>query len=132
MTSITDLKTLLKEMAPRLREGVYVFATFKSATYGDRAELEPVASFQEDEGLTLVIPKEQADNHQIPYETTLNAITLTVHSSLEAVGLTAAVANKLAEHGISANVIAAFYHDHIFVPSDRAEDALNALRELSD
>jgi hypothetical protein len=57
-------------------------------------------------------------------------ITLRVHSSLAAVGLTAAVAAALSDHGISANVVAAYCHDHIFVPADRAEEALAALRSL--
>nr|WP_275889019.1 ACT domain-containing protein [Desulforhopalus vacuolatus] len=64
------------------------------------------------------------------YEGVFKGITLTVHSSLEAVGLTAAISSKLAEKGISANVIAAYYHDHIFVQTEKAEMAMEALNEF--
>ena len=58
-----------------------------------------------------------------------SAKSLMIHSSLDAVGLTAAVASRLADHGISANVVAGYYHDHIFVPVEAAEQALGALKE---
>ena len=83
--------------------------------------------FVEEEGLTLVIERSVAEGNRIDCSAPFRRIVLTVHSSLEAVGLTAAVATALAERGISANMIAAFHHDHIFVPSDRAEAALAAL-----
>lgn len=130
MSGETDLSKLLSSMAPKLRDADYVFCTMVNGRYGDYPQLAPLASFVEEEGLTLVIRKAVADQHGIPYETVLKAITLMVHSSLEAVGLTAVVATKLAEKGISANVIAAYYHDHIFVQANRAEDALAALSEL--
>ncbi len=90
-----------------------------------------MASFREAEGLTLLVTKEDADKAGFNYESVFRGITLTVHSSLEAVGLTAAVSGKLAEEGISANMIAAYYHDHIFVPAEEADAALSALEELS-
>jgi hypothetical protein len=90
-----------------------------------------LASYREAEGLTLLITRRQADKHGIHYASIFKGITLTVHSGLDAVGLTAAVATTLAERGISANVIAAYYHDHIFVQHDRANDALDALNELA-
>lgn len=93
--------------------------------------LEPIATFKELEGLTLVLTKDKADNAGLNYEGVFRQITLTVHSSLDAVGLTAAVSTKLAAKGISANIIAAYYHDHIFVSSEQAEQALLALKELS-
>jgi hypothetical protein len=130
MSGETDLDKLLSTMSPKLLDDDYVFCTMANGRYGDYPELEPIASFTEDEGLTLVIRKAVAEQHNISYETVLKAITLTVHSSLEAVGLTAVVATKLTEKGISANVIAAYYHDHIFVQANRAEDALAALKEL--
>lgn len=125
-----NLRVLLAKMAPTLQDGQYVFVTVKNGRYGDHARLSPIASFSEPEGLTLVIPQTAADQAGLPYHATFRCITLLVHSSLEAVGLTAAVATKLAQHGISANVIAAYYHDHIFVPSEKAAAALAALREL--
>ncbi len=130
MAGETSLSKLLSTMAPKLLDDEYVFCTLPNGRYGDYPELAPLASFMEDEGLTLVISKATAKQHDIPYETVLKAITLTVHSSLEAVGLTAVVATKLAEKGISANVIAAYYHDHVFVQANRAEDTLAALNEL--
>jgi hypothetical protein len=80
--------------------------------------------FKESEGLTLIISVEDAEKANIAYESKFKQITLTVHSSLDAVGLTAAIAIKLASHGISANVVAAYYHDHIFVQSEKADKAL--------
>ena len=104
-----------------------MFCSFLDSTYGDRAELEPFAACVEPEGLTLIIPRANADAHEIDYESAFRAITLRVHSSLDAVGLTAAVATQLTEHGISANVIAGYFHDHIFVQSKHAEQAMAAL-----
>ena len=132
MSGILDLKQLLKDMSPVLQDGVFVFCTFPESRYGDHAHLEPVASVAEAEGLTLVIPHAKADQFEIAYEGVYKMITLEVHSSLEAVGLTAAFATKLGEHGISANVIAGYYHDHIFVQAAKAELAVKALREFND
>ena len=112
-------------------DGDFVFCTIQDAKYGDFAELSPIASFREAEGLTLLIAKENADTAGLSYESIYKGITLKVHSSLEAVGLTAAVSSKLAEKGISVNVIAAFYHDHIFVHKERAEKAMEALSEFT-
>jgi hypothetical protein len=131
MSGITNLQTLLRDMSPHLRKQVYVFCTFSQARYGDHSHLYPLASFAEDEGLTLVLEQGVADAYKIPYETTLRCITLTVHSSLEAVGLTAAIASKLKDRNISANVIAAFFYDHVFVTADRADDAMQALKEFA-
>ena len=81
--------------------------------------------------MSLVITREVAEEADIVFDCTFRLISLRVHSSLEAVGLTAAIAGKLASKGISANVIAAFHHDHILVPTRQAEDALAALKEIS-
>ena len=124
-----DIETLLASMAPELSTNEYVFCACQGA-YADFASLSPLASFVEEEGLTLVLTKEAATQANLPFDSVFRAITLKIHSSLDAVGLTAAVSTKLTEHGISANVIAAYYHDHIFVPTGRAEEALSALHEL--
>ena len=126
---ITDLAKLLKSMSPEVKSGEFVFCTVDKS-YGEYAELNPVASFMEAEGLTLVIPVEKANAAGLAFEGKYKQITLTVHSSLEAVGLTAAVANKLTHYGISANVIAAYFHDHIFVPSNKVNKAISALEEF--
>jgi hypothetical protein len=127
MTGERALKKLLISMSPVLLKEEFVFCSFLDSKYGDRAELEPFAACVEPEGLTLIIPRANADAHEINYESAFRAITLRVHSSLDAVGLTAAVATQLTEHGISANVIAGYFHDHIFVQSKHAEQAIAAL-----
>ena len=126
-----SLIKLLSSMSPKLIDGEYVFCTVKNANYGDYTEAKPLASFAEEEGFTLVLLKESAEKLGLQYENIFRCITLTVHSSLEAVGLTAAVSTKLSEHQISANIIAAYYHDHVFVPSRFAEKAMSVLSELS-
>lgn len=79
----------------------------------------------------MVLTKENADKAGLKYESIFKCITLNVHSSLEAVGLTAEVSRRLAQRGVSANIMAAYYHDHILVPAEKAADALSALRDLS-
>ncbi|REL35174.1 ACT domain-containing protein [Thalassotalea euphylliae] len=130
MSGITDLDELLRAMRPKLVASEFVFCTV-SGVLADYASLNPVATFIEHEGLTLVLEKSAAETAGLSFDGTYRQITLTVHSSLEAVGLTAAVASKLASKGISANVIAAYYHDHIFVQSSKAEAAVSALEEFS-
>ncbi len=126
----TDLQKLLSTMSPEFLPDTFVFCTVQGI-YGDYSELSPLASFSEPEGLTLVITEEKAKRAGLSYETTFKAITLTVHSSLDAVGLTAAVSSQLAEKGISANIIAAYYHDHIFVQAEKAELAMETLINYS-
>lgn len=130
MSGITDLATLLAVMEPELLHAEMVFCSFPDATVADKLFLSPIGFFQEREGITLIVRKADADRHGVPFATILKAITLTVHSSLEAVGLTAAVAGRLARHGISANVVAAYHHDHVFVPVSDAERALHVLQAL--
>ncbi|MEM7561956.1 MAG: ACT domain-containing protein [Pseudomonadota bacterium] len=130
MSGETNLDNLLQSMKPDLLAAEYVFCTFASAVYGENSGLNPIASFQEAEGLTLVIPKCAADEKGLDYDQVFRCITLQIHSSLDAIGLTAAVATQLTEQQISANVIAGYFHDHIFVPTDRAEAALEALHKL--
>lgn len=131
MTAITDLNILLKSMSPELVEGDYVFCTVDGGL-ADYVQLEPIATFREREGLTLVLTEKVATQAQLSFDGVFSMITLSVHSSLEAVGLTAAFATKLGSYGISANVIAGYYHDHIFVQKDKAEAAMSALREFSE
>jgi len=130
MSGIVELDELLKSMSPAIQDGEYVFCILADGD-PDYRHLNPLATFREAEGLTLVISAEAATQANLKFEGTFKQITLTVHSSLEAVGLTAAVATKLASCGISANVIAAYYHDHIFVQTEKAEQALSALKEFS-
>lgn len=117
-------------MSPFIQGGEFVFCTVPGNVVVDKA-LSPVATVREREGLTLVLPVTEAEQAGFAYDGKYRQITLEVHSSLCAVGLTAAFATKLTEYGISANVIAGYYHDHIFVPTDKAEQAMLALHELS-
>ena len=130
MAGEEDLDTLLILLEPSLLPGDFVFCTAANLKYGDFAELQPLASYQEEEGLTLVLAKQSADVAGLAYDSVFNCITLMVHSSLDAVGLTAAVSGKLAANGISANVMAAYHHDHVFVPENKAQIALQLLAEL--
>jgi len=129
VTGIDDLEALLAGLAPRLDATEYAFCR-SDGRLADHAQLRPFASVAEAEGLTLVVEMERAREAGLDREGPFRRITLAVHSSLGAVGLTAAVAGALAERGIAANVIAGFHHDHLFVPADRADDALAALRAL--
>ncbi len=130
MPGLTDLRELLAQLDPALDEREYVFVTVEGARYGAFEELEPLASFAEEEGLTLVLERGRAESSGLAFEGVMRRITLTVHSSLDAVGLTAAVASALAEAGVSANVIAAYHHDHLFVATADAGRALATLRVL--
>lgn len=130
MTGIKELQTLLANVDPVLDERSFVFCTFPDFNSNDICRLNPIGMFQEKEGVTLIITKQQAIDSHIDYESVYKLISLNVHSSLDAVGLTAAFSAKLAKKNISANVVAAYYHDHIFVPEEKAEQALMAICEL--
>jgi len=131
MTGEYDLQKILTSLSPELSGGQFVFCSFPTARYGDFADLAPIAAINETEGLTLIIPKTVADKHNLGYESSFSCITLRIHSSLTAIGLTAAFSTSLAEQGISANVVSGYYHDHIFVQSEHAERAIEALESLS-
>ncbi len=124
MSGDQDLSALLSELRPQIHPGTYVFT---STGTNVPAEVSPVATVAEDEGLTLVLPRGQADELGLTYDFVAAWITLRVHSALDAVGLTAVVATRLADAGIACNVIAGHHHDHLFVPADRADDAATAL-----
>ena len=81
--------------------------------------------------MTVILPKSTADDFGLPYSTVFAWITFSVHSSLEAVGLTSAVSHTLKEAGISCNVVAAFYHDHLFVPVKDATRAMDVLTRMA-
>jgi len=126
----TSIEKLLQSMRPELNDGEYVFATVTDAS--QLQDLNIVGSFREREGWTVILERTVADAMQLPYTYVCAWISLTVHSSLEAVGLTAAFATALGKAGISCNVVAAYYHDHIFVGVDDAQRAMAVLKALSD
>ncbi|MDI3421177.1 ACT domain-containing protein [Streptomyces luteolus] len=123
-----DLTRLLTGLRPHLDPHRYVYAT---VTGGIPPGLDPVVTVREDEGRTLVVRQEEADRAGLPYAYVAGWITLRVHSALDAVGLTAAVAGLLADAGLSCNVVAGFHHDHLFVPYERAEEAVDLLGRLA-
>jgi hypothetical protein len=118
-----DLARLIAGLQPRLDGDTWVFATLARLP----ADVDPLMTFREDEGLTCILRPADAHRLGLPDVPAFARITLGVPSSLEAVGLTAAVAGALTAVGISANVVAAFHHDHVFVPADRAEEAMARL-----
>lgn len=127
MSGETQLTVLLRTLAPERQPGDYVYASLPTL----RADLDPALAFREQEGWTLVLRREVAEASAIDYTFPCAWLTLRVHSSLQAVGLTAAVADALADAGIACNAVAAYYHDHLFVPLDRADEAIELLRRLS-
>lgn len=132
MAGIVELDELLKTMNPVIQHGEYVFCTVAGEKeISDYVTLNPRGCFWEPEGLTLILSVEDADKAQLAYESKFKQITLMIHSSLDAIGLTDAIASKLASVGISANMVAAYYHDHIFVQTEKAQEALVALQQLA-
>ena len=126
----SDLNYLLKNMEPSLNEGVFVFATVQDKNVLNEASI--IACIDESEGLSVVLAKEIADDLNLEYDFIARWITLNVYSSLNAVGLTAAVSKALAKQNISCNIVAGFHHDHIFVPKDDALKAVKALKNIKN
>ena len=130
MAGETNLSELIKGMTPKLNDGEYVFSTIKDISKINRNDI--VCEFKEREGTTIIIKKEKADQLGLSYDYIASWITLMIHSSLEAVGLTAMFSTELAKHNISCNVIAGYYHDHIFVNKKDANKAVEVLIKLSE
>ena len=129
MVAETNLTNLIKGMTPKLNDGVYVFITVNDLSQIDRNDT--ICEFKEQEGTTLVLEKMKADRLNLTYDFVLSWITLMVHSSLAAVGLTALISEKLRTNNISCNIIAGYYHDHLFVPTKDAQKAVRVLTDLS-
>lgn len=125
----TNLSKILKTLSPELNPGEYIFYSTNDPAQFDQKDV--IGHFKEKEGVTVIISKELADRKKIPYKFIASWITLNVHSSLDAVGLTAAFSTALTKENISANVIAGYYHDHIFVAKEDAGKAMKALIQLS-
>ena len=131
MSGETNLQGLLANMQPALLEGEFVFCSVSPKAF-DQLHFRPIGIFREAEGITLIIERSVADAEGLDYEFVSRMITLNIHSSLEAVGFLASITSKLAEAGISVNPVSAFYHDHLFVPTDRASAVMLLLDELKD
>jgi len=130
MKGISDLKTLLGSMKPRVIEGEYVFCTISPLQYTE-LRIKPLCVFYEEEGVTLIVKKNLAERNSLPYSNIWTLITLTVHSDLAAIGFLAAITDKLAKAGISVNVVSAYYHDHLFVPIEKTDIVMQLLLALS-
>jgi len=129
MAGETNLDTLLKNMKPVLNAGDYVYCVVPGIQAIDINQV--LGIFKEKEAITIILKKETADQLGLTYEYIAAWITLTIYSSLAATGLTAAFAAVLAAEGISCNVVAAYYHDHIFVAKQDAAKAMAALTSMS-
>jgi hypothetical protein len=130
MSGEKDLNKILNSLQPWLNEGDYVFCTIPAGDLKVSME-DVIGSFREREGMTVVMSKDVADGLGFRYDLVLSWITLNIHSSLEATGLTAAFSTALSKENISCNVIAAYYHDHIFVSKKDSSAALRVLQGLS-
>ena len=118
---------LLRRLLPELRDGTWAFTCVPPDT--DLAGLDVVATMREHEGLTLVVPAAQALARGFPIALRCAWITMTASTALDEIGITAAIAAALADAGIPCNVIAGAHHDHVFVPYERASDALFCLTQ---
>lgn len=124
-----DLAKLCATLSPVVAEATYVYCSFPDFTLP--TGLLAFCIVREREGLTAIVERDEALRRGLAYTYDARLITLSVHSSLEAVGLIAVISRKLAEAGISCNVIAGYYHDHILVPVNRADDAMTLLFKIA-
>ena len=131
MSGEHNLKILLKNMKPEMQEGIFVFCTLPQGQKVP-SNIEPVHIFREQEGITIVVRLEEAEALKLSYQFKSCMITLMIHSALDAVGFLAAVTTCLAKGGISVNPVSAYYHDHLFVPYERANDAMQLLHSLTE
>jgi hypothetical protein len=123
-----NLQTLLGSMRPRLAPDIFVFAT---VTAGIPAGIDPLMTFKESEGLTLIVREDAAHSAGLASTFRCRLVTLDIHSSLAAVGFMAAITTRLAADGISVNPVSAYFHDHLFVPAERADEAVALLERLA-
>ena len=129
MSGERDLDKLQRHLAPTLHPATFVYCSFPD--FRLPLGLEPICTFREVEGLTAIVEQTAADRVEVPHVFKARMITLTVHSSLEAIGLLACVASSLATAGIPCNAVAAYHHDHLFVPNELADQALSVLNGIA-
>ncbi len=127
---VKGTRKMIANMTPVLQPGIFVFCSVLHNDDANKAMTVARCSFAEDEGMSLILPKDEADKLGLGYDNDMKQITLMVFSSISGVGLTAAVSTELAKHKIPANVVAATQHDHIFVPAKHANTAMDLLRNL--
>ncbi len=129
MTGDRDLERLLQQLSPQLHAGTFVYCTLPDFRIPEG--LRPICTFQESEGLTAIVERAQAVEANVPFVFEARLITLTVFSSLDAIGLLAIVTGHLAKAGIPCNAVAAYHHDHLFVPVELAARAMTVLESLA-
>ena len=129
MRGEADLPTLLRSLGPVVDDELYTFATVSEDQPPNL--ITPLGLFREAEGMSIICSTKEAETLGLTHEGQFRKITFSIHSSLATVGLTARVSAALAARGIPCNIVAAFYHDHLFVPADRAADALEILSALA-
>ncbi|QFT92625.1 ACT domain protein [Roseovarius sp. THAF9] len=131
MDKVRDTQGMIKGMAPVRDPETWHFCTTDDRELAARARPHALAVFGEEDGTSLILPDEVARDLGFAVEMPMSRITLSVHSALDGVGLTAAVATALAGALIPCNVVAAYHHDHVFVPEELAEDAVAVLRDVA-
>ncbi|SDC20008.1 ACT domain-containing protein [Ruegeria marina] len=129
MSGETDLEILLQSLSARLVDGIHVFVSLEDGAVP--GGLRPRMMFREAEGTTLILLQSEAEVQGLDYEFPCRMITLEVHSSLAAVGFIARIATELARRGMGVNPVSGFYHDHLFVPDGREEEAMRVLAEIA-
>lgn len=130
MPGQTDLKKILESIDPYLVDESFIFMTTDQSLSSISNTLNPIASFKENEGLSIVITQATADKNAITYDSVFSCISLGVHSSLESYGLISTISRELTQNNISTNVFSGYYHDHIFVQSGKADKALEIISKI--
>ncbi|WP_028748209.1 ACT domain-containing protein [Rhizobium mesoamericanum] len=130
--AVRETTAMLSGMTPVLTQDEFVFCTTTDEDIIRRAAIDALAYFREHEGVSFILSKSRASELSFKCDTPMRRIVLEVFSSLEGVGLTAAVATALTAHSIPCNMVAAYHHDHVFVPTAVAEVALEILQKLQD
>ncbi|TMM55623.1 ACT domain-containing protein [Sulfitobacter sabulilitoris] len=123
---------MVSGMTPTVRSGEFVFVTVADPALAASLSSEAISFFKEDEGMSLIIPVETARGASLSVDQPMRCITLNVYSSLDGVGLTSAVSTALGDNAIPCNMVAAFHHDHLFVPTKMHDRALQILTVLQD
>ena len=123
---------MISGMTPVLQPSIFVFITTQDRDLIEALFSDAVSIFREDEGVSMLIPIELAKKSRLKVDQLMRCITLNVYSSLEGVGLTAVVSSALGDNGISCNMVAAFHHDHVFLPSGQCDLAMEVLTSLQN
>lgn len=133
MSNMAETRSdMISNMTPELQSGCFVFATIPDGKKPTDLIQTAISVFKEREGISLILPLEVAEEAGISVEDKMCCITLNVYSSLQGVGLTAAVSNALGESGIACNMVAAYHHDHVFVPAEKTDQAMQVLVSLQN